>query len=295
MRSGDRRGPTPVDEPVASVPASSTAFCSVLLATTMLRGLSLGETGHGRRNSRSRPRADHEDIGIAEATLAALLNEFDGGVENEVVPRAMAVSDRTRLPVSRAWRKSSPSTGPPRTFGGALPGALDLAEHLALTGTTDSRPEATENKCVGTSSSKRTVASSSTRSALSPARSARPRFRGRRRGTGRRRRRPRSAGRWRAPPTRRGSPDPATRLRPWRGPVSRSLVTRSRTCSGVCECSSPTTTTDKRGSSYRSRAWRTGYRVPVPNDDGGRLAVHLGIQLRGAVAGAPVSGGDVRQ
>ena len=32
--------------------------------------------------------------------------------ESEVVPRAMAVSDRARLPTSMAWRNSRVSTGP---------------------------------------------------------------------------------------------------------------------------------------------------------------------------------------
>ena len=53
--------------------------------------------------------------------------------ESDVVPRAMAVSDRTRLPTSRAWRNSVDSTGPAgRLVPGGLPGVADLAQDLAL-------------------------------------------------------------------------------------------------------------------------------------------------------------------
>ena len=53
--------------------------------------------------------------------------------ESEVVPRAMAVSERTRLPTSRAWRNSADSTGPAVWLRpGRLPGVADLAEDLAL-------------------------------------------------------------------------------------------------------------------------------------------------------------------
>ena len=76
--------------------------------------------------------------------------------ENEVVPRAMPVSERTRFPARMAWRNNSASTGPLTRSPWARSQARRTWPSTSDSpGTADSRPEATANRWAGTSSSKR--------------------------------------------------------------------------------------------------------------------------------------------
>ena len=78
--------------------------------------------------------------------------------ENEVVPRAMAVSERTRLPVWTAWRNRSDRTGPATFSRWARSQARRTWPRTSPSpSTAESRPDATSKRWVATSSSKRTV------------------------------------------------------------------------------------------------------------------------------------------
>ncbi len=78
--------------------------------------------------------------------------------DSEVIPRAMAVSERTRLPVSTAWRNRVPSTGPEACSPWARSHARRTWPSTSDSpSTAESRPEATENRWSMTSSSNRMV------------------------------------------------------------------------------------------------------------------------------------------
>ena len=90
------------------------------------------------------------------------------------MPRAMAVSDRTRLPVSTAWRKRAPSTGPEACSTWARSQARRTWPRTSDSPrTAESSPAATENRWSVTSSSKRIVQNSVRSSTELPLTSAR--------------------------------------------------------------------------------------------------------------------------
>ena len=68
--------------------------------------------------------------------------------DSEVMPRAMAVSERTRLPVSTACRNRAPSTGPDTCSSWALSQARRTWPRTSDSpSTAESRPAATVNRC----------------------------------------------------------------------------------------------------------------------------------------------------
>ena len=75
--------------------------------------------------------------------------------ESDVVPRAMAVSDRTRLPTSRAWRNNVDSTGPAADSTRAVCQASPTWPRISLSpSTAESNPAATLNRWAAAASSK---------------------------------------------------------------------------------------------------------------------------------------------
>ena len=94
--------------------------------------------------------------------------------DSEVIPRAMAVSERTRLPVSTAWRNRVPRTGPEDRSPWARSHARRTWPSTSDSPrTAESRPEATENRWSVTSSSNRMVQNSARASTEVPLTSAR--------------------------------------------------------------------------------------------------------------------------
>jgi len=76
--------------------------------------------------------------------------------ESDVMPRAMAVSDRTRFPVSTACRNRLPRTGPEARSCCAFSHARRTCPSTSDSpSTAESRPEATVNRWSATSSSNR--------------------------------------------------------------------------------------------------------------------------------------------
>ena len=64
---------------------------------------------------------DHQRGPPGQRSRAAPAAMATAACDSEVVPRAMAVSDRTRLPASTAWRNSIDSTGPAAALGAGRP------------------------------------------------------------------------------------------------------------------------------------------------------------------------------
>ena len=129
---GGGLGPGPVDDqhsPTPGTPASAWAMPSPMSPAPSTRMV---------RPSRVPSRS------AARATAAC---------DSDVVPRAMAVSDRTRLPTSTAWRNSRSSTGPAAPSPGPPPTPPHLPEDLALAEHGRVEPDATWNRWATAASS----------------------------------------------------------------------------------------------------------------------------------------------
>ena len=250
-----RRGPAP--RVGRSGPAPRPGRC-VRLATTTSAGRRAPQRHQGGQDPRPMSPAPTTTAVVPARPAGRRASASSTAAwENDVVPRAMAVSERTRLPVRTAWRKSSDSTGPAHPLVlRPLPGPADLAEHLALPQHRRLQARGHREQMDGPRRRRSGWWSGP------PGRHAAPglvrqhllRSRGRRRGSGPPPRRPRSAGRWRGRPTPAGWPGRAGPRAPWPDrPPPR--VTRSSRSSGACWCSSPTTTTDNgSGASLRRPA-----------------------------------------
>ena len=137
--------------PFGSDRTSASARAAVRLTTT---------TSAGRRPSGSEASACSTPVPIAPAPTTATVTpprppgrrasaSSTAACENDVVPRAIAVSDRTRLPAWTAWRNSSARTGPLTRSSWARSHARRTWPRTSPSPrTADSSPDATENRWV---------------------------------------------------------------------------------------------------------------------------------------------------